>query len=400
MKKMVSVILSVCLLLTLLPTTVFAADQTADAGARIVEKTYDDSTKILTVDMQIKLPNAVGITSVATMISYDSSKLTLIVGDYTAGEKEQVPTSTRTTLADTCTPATVALKTVNNAPYSFIDSALYGTGNRAGLLITLGKSTPGMASHTSQNTTEWLSIYSLRFKVSGPAATTLDSTSLRIADPNHENELVKYTYDNAHLNNYYTVAVVDGGTGLEYYFGKMQDNPAGELSGTKHLMAAAGNNTATYTGSTNSPSPATTPTATVDNVTIGGVKGNPIINKEVKITLTNDKFKAIAATTDVKVWFTNLPAGLDAKIKTAVNDNDTTATIEISGTPTATSSDALIIKIPAANLASGSDLDVTGNANAKYNITAATYSVDITDHFFPWLSLLFQICFDFRQISI
>lgn len=253
MKKMLSALLSVCLLLALLPTTVFAADQTAEAGARIVEKSYDESTQILTVDMQIKLPDAVGITSVATMISYDSSKLTLIVDDYTAGEKEQVPTSTRTTLADTCTPATVALKTVNNALYSFIDSALYGAGNRAGLLITLGKSTPGMASHASQNTTEWLSIYSLRFKVSGPAATTLDSTSLRIADPKLENELVKYTYDNAHVNNYYTVAVVDGQTGLEYYFGKMQDNPDGELSGIKHLMAAEGNNTATYPGSNNTP---------------------------------------------------------------------------------------------------------------------------------------------------
>ena len=272
MKKMLSALLSVCLLLTLLPTTVFAADQTAEAGARIVEKSYDESTQILTVDMQIKLPNAVGITSVATMISYDSSKLTLIVEDYTAGEKEQVPTSTRTTLADTCTPATVALKTVNNALYSFIDSALYGTGNRAGLLITLGKSTPGMASHTSQNTTDWLSIYSLRFKVSGPAATTLDSTSLRIADPNLENELVKYTYDNAHTNNYYTVAVVDGQTGLEYYFGKMQDNPDGELSGMKHLMAAAGNNTATYPGSTNPVTPPATKTLNSIAVTTAPTK--------------------------------------------------------------------------------------------------------------------------------
>ena len=95
MKKMVSVILSVCLLLTLLPTTVFAADKTADAGAKIVEKSYDESTRILTVDMQIKLPNAVGITSVATMISYDSSKLTLLHASN--DETSYIATETRMT---------------------------------------------------------------------------------------------------------------------------------------------------------------------------------------------------------------------------------------------------------------------------------------------------------------
>ena len=250
MKKMVSVILSVCLLLTLLPTTVFAADQTADAGARIVEKSYDDSTKILTVDMQIKLPNAVGITSVATMISYDSSKLTLLHASndeisYIATEtREQRKAAVKCLLTDK-----------DDEPYTKQESALYGKDDRAALLVLLGSVN---GPNDSQKTTDWLSIYSLRFKVSGPAATTLDSTSLRIADPDLENELVKYTYDNAHVNNYYTVAVVDGKTGLEYYFGKMKDNPEGELSGMKHLMAATGNNTATYPGSSNAPSTSTT----------------------------------------------------------------------------------------------------------------------------------------------
>ena len=259
MKKMVSVILSVCLLLTLLPTTVFAADQTANAGAKIVQKSYDESTKILTVDMQIKLPNAVGITSVATMISYDSSKLTLLHASndetsYIATEtREQRKAAVKCLLTDK-----------DDEFYTKQESALYGKDGRAALLVLLGSVN---GPNDSQKTTDWLSIYSLRFKVSGPAATTLDSTSLRIADPDLENELVKYTYDNAHVNNYYTVAVVDGSTGLEYYFGKMKDNTEGELSGMKHLMAAAGNNTATYPGSTNQvtpPAPATY-TVTVQN---------------------------------------------------------------------------------------------------------------------------------------
>ena len=126
---------------------------------------------------------------------------------------------------------------------------------------------------------------------------------------------------------------------------------------------------------------APTPTASVDDVSIDGVKGSSITAAEVKITLTNDKFKAIAADTDVKGWFTNLPTDLDAKIKTVVNDNDTTATIEISGTPSVASSAELAITIPAANLVSNADLTVTSNANAKYNITAP--ATTITDLLVP-----------------
>ena len=122
---------------------------------------------------------------------------------------------------------------------------------------------------------------------------------------------------------------------------------------------------------------APTPAATVADVTIDGEKGSLITNKEVVITLTNDKFKAIAADADVKGWFTNLPTDLDAKIKTVVNENDTTATIEISGTPTATSSAELAMTIPPANLVSNTALTVTNNPSAKFAITAP--ATPITD---------------------
>ena len=122
----------------------------------------------------------------------------------------------------------------------------------------------------------------------------------------------------------------------------------------------------------------TAPTATVTDVTITGTTGTAIANKDVVITLTNDKFKAIVATTDVEGWFTNLPAGLEAKITTAVKDNDTTATIEISGNPSAISSAALVITIPAANLTSNADLTVTSNTNAVFAITTP-----ITDTLVP-----------------
>ena len=120
---------------------------------------------------------------------------------------------------------------------------------------------------------------------------------------------------------------------------------------------------------------AATPTATVNDVTITGMTGKEITAAEVEITLTNDKFKAIAADADVGGWFTNLPAGLEAKIKTTVNENDTTATIKISGTPSVASSAKLAITIPAANLMSNTALTVTSNTNAVFAITAPATTI-------------------------
>lgn len=105
------------------------------------------------------------------------------------------------------------------------------------------------------------------------------------------------------------------------------------------------------------------PTASVDDVTITGTTGTAITDKDVVITLANDTF----ASTLSGSWITNLPADLSQSVS---RTDDTHAKITVSGNPSAVSSDALIIKIPAASLASGSDLDVTGNANAKYNIKA------------------------------
>ena len=106
------------------------------------------------------------------------------------------------------------------------------------------------------------------------------------------------------------------------------------------------------------------PSATVGDVTIDGTTGTAIADKEVIITLAKDTF----ASTLSDSWITNLPAVLSQSVS---RTDDTHAKITVSGNPSAVSSDALIIKIPAASLASGSDLDVTGNANAKYNIKAS-----------------------------
>ena len=116
---------------------------------------------------------------------------------------------------------------------------------------------------------------------------------------------------------------------------------------------------------------APTPTAAVDDVTITGTTGTVIANKDVVITLTNDTFESTLSGN----WITNLPTGLSQSVS---RTDDTHAKITVSGNPSVASSAELVIKIPAANLVtSTSDLDVASNANAKYNITAPTNSVNI-----------------------
>ena len=102
--------------------------------------------------------------------------------------------------------------------------------------------------------------------------------------------------------------------------------------------------------------------AAVGDVTIEGTTDTAISDKDVTVTLENGKF----ASTLSGNWITNLPDGLSQSV---TRTDDTHAKITVSGTPTANSTAALEIKIPAANLSgSTGDLTVTGNANAKFNI--------------------------------
>ena len=114
-----------------------------------------------------------------------------------------------------------------------------------------------------------------------------------------------------------------------------------------------------------------TPTATVGDVTINGTTGTAIADTDVIITLANDTF----ASTLSGSWITNLPNGLSQSVS---RTDDTHAKITVSGNPSVASSEELAIKIPTANLVtSTSDLDVTSNANAKFAITAP--ATPITD---------------------
>ena len=115
-------------------------------------------------------------------------------------------------------------------------------------------------------------------------------------------------------------------------------------------------------------------------MTVSGTKDSAISNADVVITLEGgETFKQeITAGTDVKSWITNLPAGLDAQIKTTVNASETSATIEISGTPTEARQEAIAITVPAAQLTGGSDITVTTNADAKFDIAEEINAVVLT----------------------
>ena len=110
--------------------------------------------------------------------------------------------------------------------------------------------------------------------------------------------------------------------------------------------------------------------ATVADVTVSGKTGTAIADQDVVITLNGDTFKAMVKDADVKDWFKNLPTGLDAKIKEAVTEGAAKVTVTISGKPTATSSAAMTITIPAEKVAGNAVVKVTDNPAAKYNITA------------------------------
>ena len=111
-----------------------------------------------------------------------------------------------------------------------------------------------------------------------------------------------------------------------------------------------------------------TKSAAVSNVTVDGTTGTQITQQDVTVSLTNDKFKAIQADTDVTSWFNNLPLGLTAKVKNDVAAEAGAAVITISGTPTEASEAVMDITIPGGVLNSGNALEVTANDNAKYSI--------------------------------
>lgn len=242
-KRFLGILLSLCLVISMLPTTVFAADQTNDgAGVRITEESYDSETGIMVLNVQTKQPNTEGIASVGTLISYDSSKLTLL--HKSKDDTSFLPSEEKITAR---TAVECKLYTADEELFTTQEAALYGKDNRAGLYVGIGSVS---GTNNSQKTTDWLTIYQLRFKVNGYASTVLDKNSIRIADPEKDAVVIEGAFPGS---NDTVVFLVDGVTGNYYRWGKMKNYAGGELTDKNYLMNAEGNNTATYTGSTNIP---------------------------------------------------------------------------------------------------------------------------------------------------
>lgn len=119
------------------------------------------------------------------------------------------------------------------------------------------------------------------------------------------------------------------------------------------------------------------PSATISNVHITGTTGNPIVPKDVVVTILKEGVSiasTIAQNTDLSAWITNLPAGLIAKAKNQITAGSTSFTLEVYSTATEESSEAISMNIPASAISQDEDMLVAQNTDAKFGISPYTVS--------------------------
>ena len=256
-RKILSLLLSLCLLIGLLPTAALAAyPDSNEAGFKLETDSYTDG--VLTVSGHVKLPTAEGISSFNVVLSWDSAVLTLLKRN--DANVKYTPTNSRTKY-----PLSIETFLINGETeekFGVSEADLYGEAGRAGFKINL-YSTGG--SIAAQKTTDWVKAFAIKFEVSGKptdASTVLNSDSLRIADPVKDAGVIKGAFP---ANDTYTIQVQDAADPAKIYnYGKMAGNNRPETA-NNFMMTAPGTGTATYPGSTNSPSPAA---KTLDSIAV------------------------------------------------------------------------------------------------------------------------------------
>ena len=289
-RKILSLLLSLCLLIGLLPTAALAADQTnAGAGIRIqyVDGSYDKTTGIMKVRVQAKMPAGTGITCIGILMSWDNTKLSLVsqydsTYDYApADDKSEDP-------ASDAMKTIMATKKKSGPPvpgaYTVTDGKVYTKDARTALYTFHANTDPltyvGTDAQTSGN---WFDVYEVMFRVAGKPtdpATVLNSDSLRIADvAKGDDAVMKGAFP---ANDIYSIYLTDNSDPAKLYvLNRMSGCTATEVTGEKSLMTAPDTGTATYPGSDNAPSTSTTykvsfdangGTGTMADVT--GVTGN------------------------------------------------------------------------------------------------------------------------------
>ena len=280
-RKILSLLLSLCLLIGLLPTAALAADQTnAGAGIRIqyVDGSYDKTTGIMKVHVQAKMPAGTGITTIGTLLSYDNTKLA-VVNQYKTSQDLTAPDGTLISPAAATVKAIMTTESAYGAAgaYSVANGDIYSSGNRSALYTYLYNASPDVNKPTDAQTGgNWFDVCEVMFRVTGkPAdpATVLNSDSLRIADvAKGDDAVMKGAFP---ANDIYSIYLTDNSDPAKLYvLNRMSGCSATEVTGEKSLMTAPETGTATYPGSTKSPS-ATTYTVTVQNDGNGTASASP-----------------------------------------------------------------------------------------------------------------------------
>jgi len=111
--------------------------------------------------------------------------------------------------------------------------------------------------------------------------------------------------------------------------------------------------------------PISSASAAFESVVVSGVVGTPL-TQEVVINLTDTTVENLNEGDNVLSWFTNIPSGLTATVKRVFQQE---IAVNISGTPTVTSSANVVVTIPANVLLSNTSLVVTASSNSRYDIS-------------------------------
>ena len=241
-KKVLSLLLSIIMLISLLPMSAFAADSkpagepNIGAGMRIIQKRYDSATNIMTVAAQVKLPaGAGGITTASVTLFYDSTKLTLLNANNTAKSFE--PTFPE---AKGCAAALhMLILDTDDVPYQAADVYVAGKDGRAVLFAGIAV---GPSSYVIDDLgTDWYDLFEIKFKVAGDPVAVLSSDSIRVATVEQDDELVA----SACYGNNWQMLRAD--TAKAFMYGPMSGCTDMNAPGGYYTMADPDTGTMTYT---------------------------------------------------------------------------------------------------------------------------------------------------------
>ena len=383
-RKILSLFLSLCLLISLLPTVALAAyPDSNEAGFKLETDSYTDG--VLTVSGHVKLPTAEGISSFNVVLSWDSAVLTLL--KRSDANVKYTPTNSKTTY-----PLSIETFLINGATeekFGVSEADLYGEAGRAGFKINL-YSTGG--SIAAQKTTDWVKAFAIKFEVSRKptdASTVLNSDSLRIADPVKDADVIKGAFP---ANDTYTIQVQDAADPAKIYnYGKMAGNNRPETA-NNFMMTAPGTGTATYPGSTSvtPPAPATLTGITVktapDKVTYNEGDSFDATGMVIEATYSDSSKKnvtgytyaptAALTTSDTEVTISYTEGGVTKTCTQAITVNAVTppAPATLTGIAVKTAPDKVDYTEGETFDATGMVIEATYSDSSKKDVTTYTYT--------------------------